>query len=291
MAQSMQDIKRRIRSVESTKKITKAMELVSSAKLKRSRNQLTQTRPYYKTIVKSIQEVLENTEGIRHPMLETREVKRIAYVTITADRGLCGGYNSGVLKQVEQHIAEHKGKDNTDILVVGQKGRDYLNTRDYKLVNSYLHISEKPTFADASRISDEIVKLYENGDVDEVYLSYTRFDSTISTIPTIVKLLPAESVKDEKVDMNNGLHDQVMYEPSAGEVLTYLIPKYIKSFIFGALLESSASEQSARRIAMESATDNAEEMIDKLRLHYNRARQAAITQEISEIVGGAEAIN
>ncbi|MCT4661751.1 MAG: ATP synthase F1 subunit gamma [Tissierellales bacterium] len=293
MAESMQDIKRRIKSVEGTKKITKAMELVASAKLRKSRELLDQTRPYYKTIVKSIQEVLSNTKGVRHPMLVEREVKRVAYIVITADRGLCGGYNANILKMTEHHIAENATKENVDLLVVGQRGRDFFKRRGYNLINSYLHISEEPTFADASRISNEIVRLYEAGEIDEVYLSYTRFDSTISTTPNTVKLLPAESVESEKVELEEDeeLTDQVLYEPSPEAVLSYLIPKYIKSFIFGALLESSSSQQSARRLAMESATDNAEEMISDLKLHYNRARQAAITQEISEIVGGAEALN
>lgn len=293
MAESMQDIKRRIKSVEGTKKITKAMELVASAKLRKSRELLDQTRPYYKTIVKSIQEVLSNTKGVRHPMLVEREVKRVAYIVITADRGLCGGYNANILKMAEHHIAENATKENVDLLVVGQRGRDFFKRRGYNLINSYLHISEEPTFADASRISNEIVRLYETGEIDEVYLSYTRFDSTISTTPNTVKLLPAESVESEKVEIEKDeeLTDQVLYEPSPEAVLSYLIPKYIKSFIFGALLESSSSQQSARRLAMESATDNAEEMISDLKLHYNRARQAAITQEISEIVGGAEALN
>jgi F-type H+-transporting ATPase subunit gamma len=293
MAESMQDIKRRIKSVEGTKKITKAMELVASAKLRKSRELLDQTRPYYRTIVKSIQEVLRNTKGVRHPMLVEREVKRVAYIVITADRGLCGGYNANILKMTEHHIAENATKENVDLLVVGQRGRDFFKRRGYNLINSYLHISEEPTFADASRISNEIVRLYEAGEIDEVYLSYTRFDSTISTTPNTVKLLPAESVESEKVELEEDeeLTDQVLYEPSPEAVLSYLIPKYIKSFIFGALLESSSSQQSARRLAMESATDNAEEMITDLKLHYNRARQAAITQEISEIVGGAEALN
>lgn len=292
MAQGMQDIKRRIKSVQSTMKITKAMELVSSAKLKRSRDKLEQTRPYFNTIVKSIQDVLENTKGIKHPMLEKREVKKIAYVVVTADRGLCGGYNSGVLKLVEADIAEKKGKENSEIIVIGQKGRDFFKRRGYSVVNSYLHISEKPEFEDAARIGNEVVRLYSAGEVDEVYIAYSYFNSTITFTPQLKKILPAEGVKDEVVKVDeNAVLDQVVYEPSAEAVLSFLIPKYIRSFIYGALLESSASEQAARRIAMENATDNAEDMIETLKLHYNRARQAAITQEIAEIVGGAEALN
>lgn len=293
MAQGMQDIKRRIKSVQSTMKITKAMELVSSAKLKRSRDKLDETRPYFETIVGSIQEILENTKGIKHPMLEKREVKKVAYVVVTADRGLCGGYNSNVLKVVEKAIEEQTGKEKSEILVIGQKGRDFFKRRGYNVINSYLHISEKPEFEDAVRIGNEVVRLYSTGEVDEVYIAYTYFNSTISFNPQLKKVLPAESVKDEVIskDENAQLKDIVSYEPSAEAVLSFLIPKYIRSFIYGALLESSASEQAARRIAMENATDNAEDLIETLKLHYNRARQAAITQEIAEIVGGAEALN
>lgn len=293
MAQGMQDIKRRIKSVQSTMKITKAMELVSSAKLKRSRDKLDETRPYFETIVGSIQDILESTKGIKHPMLEKREVKKVAYVVVTADRGLCGGYNSNVLKTVEKAIGEQMGKENSEILVIGQKGRDFFKRRDYNVINSYLHISEKPEFEDAVRIGNEVVRLYSTGEVDEVYLAYTYFNSTISFDPQLKKVLPAESVKDETITKKEDdvMRDQVTYEPSAEAVLSFLIPKYIRSFIYGALLESSASEQAARRIAMENATDNAEDLIETLKLHYNRARQAAITQEIAEIVGGAEALN
>ena len=293
MAQGMQDIKRRIRSVQSTMKITKAMELVSSAKLKRSRDKLDETRPYFETIVASIQEILENTRGIKHPMLEKRDVKKVAYVVVTADRGLCGGYNSNVLKLVEKSVEEHMGKSNSQVLVVGQKGRDFFKRRGYDVINSYLHISEKPEFEDAVRISNEVVRLYSTGEVDEVYIAYTYFTSTISFDAQLKKVLPAESVKDEVIDkkVEDAMKDQVTYEPSAEAVLSCLIPKYIRSFIYGALLEASASEQAARRIAMENATDNAEDLIENLKLHYNRARQAAITQEIAEIVGGAEALS
>jgi F-type H+-transporting ATPase subunit gamma len=284
MAQSMGDIKRRIRSVSSTKQITKAMELVSSAKLRKAREKLERTRPYYETIVRSIQEILSSTTGIRHPFLMKREVKNRAYIVLTGDRGLAGGYNGNAIKLAESQITD---KENTTIIAVGQKGRDHFKKRGYKIAGEYLHIAEDPQFLDAQSIGNLVVELYKKGEVDEVSLVYTRFKSVISQEPKVIKLLPAESIKEGDEKKKTTL---IEYEPSPEEVLDYLIPKYIQSAIYGALIESSASEQGARRTAMESATDNAEEMIDDLKLVYNRARQASITQEISEIVGGAEAL-
>ncbi|MGF7057710.1 ATP synthase F1 subunit gamma [Brassicibacter mesophilus] len=284
MAQSMGDIKRRIRSVSSTKQITKAMELVSSAKLRKAREKLERTRPYYETIVRSIQEILSSTTGIRHPFLTKREVKNRAYIVLTGDRGLAGGYNGNAIKLAESQITD---KENTTIIAVGQKGRDHFKKRGYKIAGEYLHIAEDPQFLDAQSIGNLVVELYKKGEVDEVSLVYTRFKSVISQEPKVIKLLPAESIKEGDEKKKTTL---IEYEPSPEEVLDYLIPKYIQSAIYGALIESSASEQGARRTAMESATDNAEEMIDDLKLVYNRARQASITQEISEIVGGAEAL-
>jgi len=279
----MKDIKRRIRSISSTKQITKAMELVASAKLRKARQKLEMTRPYYQTLVRSIREILSSTTGIRHPLLEKREVKNKAFIVITGDRGLAGGYNSNVIKLAESQIDD---KERAVILAVGLKGRDYFKRRDYNIVGEFLNISEEPQFIDASSIGSLAIELYKDGKVDEVNLVYTRFKSAMSQEPTILKLLPVENIEEE----DKGPRTLIEYEPSPEVVLDYLIPKYIHSAIYGALIESSASEQGARRTAMESATDNAEEMIEDLALKYNRARQASITQEISEIVGGAEAL-
>ncbi len=285
MAQAgMRDIKRRIRSVSSTKQITKAMELVSSAKLRRAREKLEKTRPYYNTIVRSIRDILTSTSGIRHPFLEKREVKKAAYIVITADRGLCGGYNNNVIKLTEENI---KNKDNAVIIAVGQKARDFFKKRGYNLAEEFVHISENPNYSHAREIGDIVINLYKMREIDEVNIVYTQFESTISQVTKIMKLLPAENVVEKGDRKKTTL---VEYEPSPEEVLDYLIPKYIHSVIYGAMIEASASEQAARRNAMESATDNAQEMIENLKLSYNRARQASITQEIAEIVGGAEAL-
>lgn len=285
MPQAMQDIQRRIKSVGSTKQITKAMELVSSAKLRRSREKLERTRPYFNTIVRSIQDILKTTTGIRHPYLEKREVKKSAYIIVTADRGLAGGYNANVLRLAEGQFKDNK--ENTTLIIVGQKGRDYFKRRGYNIGGEFLHISESPEYSDASKIGKLVVSLYKDKEVDEVKLIYTHFLSAISQEAKMLQLLPAENIKGDDTKEKTTL---VEYEPSPEEVLDYLIPKYVESALYGALIESSASEQGARRTAMQSATDNANEMIDSLKLSYNRARQASITQEIAEIVGGAEAL-
>ncbi|WP_347499692.1 ATP synthase F1 subunit gamma [Proteiniborus sp. DW1] len=279
----MKDIKRRIKSVGGIKQITKAMELVSSAKLRKARQRLEMSRPYYQTLVRSIQEILSSTTGIKHPLLEKREVKNKAFIVITGDRGLAGGYNGNVIRLAESLIGD---KERDVILAVGQKGRDYFRRRKYNIAGEFLNISEEPHFIDASSIGSLAIELYEEGKVDEVNIIYSRFKSAMSQEPAVLKLLPAEGIGEEE----QGTKTLVEYEPSPEVVLDYLIPKYIHSAIYGALIESSASEQGARRVAMEAATDNAEEMIENLELSYNRARQASITQEISEIVGGAEAL-
>ncbi|MTI46863.1 MAG: ATP synthase F1 subunit gamma [Firmicutes bacterium] len=285
MPQAMRDIKRRIRSVTSTKQITKAMELVSSAKLRKARGKLEKTRPYFNTIVRSIQEILASSAGIKHPFLENREVKKSAYIVVTADRGLAGGYNGNVIKLAEEHAKDKK--EESVIVAIGQKGKDHFTRRGYEVAGEFLHISENPQYYDAASIGNLVVELYKEKQVDEVFLVYTHFKSAISFEATTLKLLPAESIKDDVEQKRTAL---IEYEPSPEEVLSYLIPKYVQSAIYGALIEASASEQGARRNAMKSATDNAEEMIDDLQLSYNRARQATITQEIAEIVGGAEAL-
>lgn len=280
----MLDIKRRIKSVNSTKQITKAMELVSSAKLRRARERAEKTRPYFGSIKDAVQEIFASPNGSRHPLAKEREIKKSCYIVITADRGLCGGYNANVIKAA---VANMQDKT-VSVVTVGTKARDYFNKRNYESNGEFIHISENPSYADAKRIGNLVLDLYQKEEVDEVYLVYTKFVSAVSQVPEKIKLLP---LSGEKKDEEKGKKlEYVTYEPSPEEVLDYLIPKYIESTVFGALVESAASEQGARRVAMESATDNAVEMIDNLTLTYNRARQAAITQEIAEIVGGAEAL-
>ncbi len=282
----MQDIKRRIKSVDSTKQITKAMELVSSAKLRRARQRVEENRPYFEKIEEAIQGILPHTKELQNPYIDQREIKKTGYIVITGDRGLCGGYNTNAIKKALNHMEDRE----VSVIAIGQKGVNFFRKKGYDLDGEFVSISEKPVFSDAKSIGKLAMELYQNEMIDEVNLVYTEFVSTINHQPKRIKLLPLDQ-KEIPEEVQEERDEVMTYEPSAEEVLSYLIPKYVESMIYGALIEASASEQGARRVAMESATDNAEEMIDDLNLKYNRARQASITQEISEIVGGAEAQN
>lgn len=284
MAQSTRDIKRRIKGISSTKQITKAMELVASAKLRKARSQLERSRPYYLTVLDNIQNVISASENLRHPLLETREVKNSLYIVLAADRGLAGGYNSNILRLTESRIKNEK--DKSSLFVVGLRANEYFKRRNYNILKSFSGISETPSFSDAQKIANPAIEMFIKGEVDEINLVFTKFLGTISYEPTIIKLLPSDNVDNNR----QGINSLIEFEPSPEEVLDHLIPEYVKSSIFGALIEASSSEQAARRFAMESATDNAEEMIEELQINYNRARQAAITMELSEIVTGAEAL-
>lgn len=285
MAANTRDIKNRIKSVNSTMKITKAMELVATAKLRKARAQLDRTRPYSLAVTESIQEILANSGKINHPFLDAREVKNRLFIVLASDRGLCGGYNANINKLVEAQVAD---PSSVKLLIVGNKARNYFQRRNYSIIDSFSGISEAPIFSDAKHIGEVALDLFKKGEVDEVNVVYTHFKSTISYEPRVLKLLPAESLKeDSQREKRQAL---IEYEPSPETVLGYLVPKYVFGAVYGALIEASASEQGSRRVAMENATDNAEELIKDLDLLKNRARQAAITQEISEIVGGANAL-
>jgi F-type H+-transporting ATPase subunit gamma len=284
LAQSTKEIKRRIRGISSTKQITKAMELVSSSKLKHARRSLEASRPYYNTVLENIQDILNFEKNLRHPLLDKREIKTSLYIVVAADRGLAGGYNSSIMRLVEDAISENG--HGSKLITIGTKARDYFKRRNYDISETFIGISEKPDFYHAKRIGEKALELYEDKQVDEINIVFTRFLSTISQEPKILRLLPSKEVEKESGNKRR----VVEFEPSTEEVLSYLIPKYIQSSIYGALIEASASEQAARRLAMDAATENAEEIIDDLQISYNRARQAAITMEISEIVSGADAL-
>lgn len=284
MAQ-MRDIKRRMKSINSTMQITKAMYLVSSAKLKKAKDRVDTTRPYSETVISSIQRILASAKGVKHPFIEKREVKKTAYIIMSADRGLAGGFNSNLIKLAQHNITD---KENTEIVAYGSKSRDYFSKRGYNVIESFTGMTEDPTYTDARAAGEMLIDKYKKGEIDEVKLVYTKFVSMIAQEPTVLTLLPV-NIEEGETEAEKSL-TLTEYEPSPEVVLDYLIPKYINGAIFGGLVESAASQQGARMVAMESATDNAEEIIDSLALVYNRARQATITQEISEIVGGAEAL-
>ena len=285
MAQSTNEIRQRIRGISNTMQITNAMELVSAAKMRKAREQLEKSRPYYTTVLDSIGDVLANS-NIRHPLLQKREVKKSLYIVMAGDRGLAGGYNSNINRLVHSKYSENK--EAICLITIGSKTRDFFERREYEIVEAITGISEGPTFSDAKQIGELATNLYLNNEVDEIHLVYTEFITTLSSKAKSIKLLPAENMKELEGDGSSKA--VIEFEPDAEGALDYLIPKYIESTIFGALIEASASEQSSRRTAMKSATENAEEMIEDLEMTYNRVRQAAITMEISEIVSGAEAL-
>ena len=280
----MKEIKTRIKSVESTKQITKAMELVSSSKFRKAKERAESARPYFNTLYNTVQDIAKNTSNSRNIFLKERKVNNVCYIVIAGDRGLAGGYNSNILKAVIAHNKLATGK----IIPVGKKAKESLSKRGYEVID-YIESVEKCVYEDANRVAQTAMEAYKNGEVDEVNLVYTEFISALSQEPKIVKLLPVtiDNTNTEK-EVKKG-KAAVQYLPSADAVLGYVLPKYVSGSVYGAIAESFASEQAARRTAMESATDNANEMISKLELVYNRARQAAVTQEISEIVGGAAA--
>lgn len=280
----MKEIKTRIKSVESTKQITKAMELVSSSKFRKAKERAESARPYFNTLYNTVQDIAKNTSNSKNVFLKERKVNNVCYIVVAGDRGLAGGYNSNILKAVIAHNKLATGK----IIPVGKKAKESLSKRGYEVID-YIESVEKCVYEDANRVAQAAMEAYKNGEVDEVNLVYTEFISALSQEPKIVKLLPVtiDNTNNEK-EVKKG-KAAVQYLPSADAVLGYVLPKYVSGSVYGAIAESFASEQAARRTAMESATDNANEMISKLELVYNRARQAAVTQEISEIVGGAAA--
>jgi F-type H+-transporting ATPase subunit gamma len=284
VAQNMRDIKRRIRSVQNTKQITKAMEMVAAAKLRRAQGRAEASRPYAEKMREVITSIAAGSKGINHPMMVNREIKKTGYLVITSDRGLAGGYNGNLLRKLVQTIRQrHKSEDEYVIFVIGRKGRDFIKKRNYPLAGEAIGLSDSPDFVDIKDIATKAVNMFSDELYDELYLYYNEFVSAISQVPTEKRLLPLEE-QGSDVEVSN-----YEYEPSPEGVLEVLLPKYAETLIFSALLDAKASEQGARMTAMGNATKNASEMISSLTLKFNRARQASITQEISEIVAGANA--
>ncbi|GAB1475892.1 ATP synthase F1 subunit gamma [Bacillota bacterium] len=285
---SMRDIKRRIKSINSMEHITNAMQLVSSAKLRRAKNVFEKSQRNFHYITEAIEEIFYNTEDIPGFYLKgNREVKKTAYIVVTSCRGLCGSFNSNVIKHTQKLIDGFKHEDQPLIVAVGSKGRDYFLRRDYEITAEYCLPPENITFLETREISLPLIEMYDKGEIDEIILVSTAFISGLEQKVYSETILPLE-IKGEPY--THKVFKEVEYEPSAQEVFNYLIPKYVEIMVYKAIVESATCEHAARRIAMESATDNALEMLDELTLTYNRTRQAAITNEISEIVGGAEAL-
>lgn len=284
MAKGIREIKRQIKSVQNTRQITKAMEMVASAKLRRAQEKAQSSRPYAEKLKEVVSSIASSTDGVTHPMLVTRPVKRTAYIVITADGGLVGGYNTNILRRVMDEISQkHKSKSEYGLFVIGRKGREFFNRRELPVLKDVVELSDSPKFADIKSLAYAAVQGFEEEQFDEVYICYNKFINAMSQLPTVDRLLPFDSVE------TTGPTAEYEYEPSPEAVLEVLLPKYAETLIFGALLEGKASELGAKMTAMGSATKNATEMINELTLTYNRARQAAITQEITEIVAGTNA--
>ena len=273
---STKEIKNRIRSMESTKQITKAMEMVAASKLRRAQAQVLSSRPYFEILYTTIQDILSQNQDTESAYMKARPVKKSLYVVIAGDRGLAGGYNSNILKMV---VSQMEGKD-AMVLPIGKKAMDYFRSHKVPMMNETYGNAEDISVGDCFSVAKLLCKAYLAGEVDEIYLAYTRFDSVLSQTATAMQLLPLQAEA-------KAAQSTMEYEPDAETVLGAMIPEYLGGIFYGALCESRASEQAARRTAMDSATQNAEEMIADLSLQFNRARQAAITQEITEIVAGS----
>lgn len=286
---SMRDIKRRKSSVTSTQQITKAMKLVSTVKLQKARARAEETAPYFDMTYKTVSSLLQKTGPIEHPYLTAKEGGKVGVIVITSNRGLAGGYNSNVVKLLTS--SETLKKEDVIVYALGKKGAETLRIRGYEITEDDSDIMEAPAYDDAIRVCNDVLEAYESGEIREIYLAYTHFKNTVSQIPTMMKLLPVEVPEEQPEEETKGAHALMNFEPSAEEALTMIIPKYLTSVIFGALMEAAASENGARMQAMDSATNNAEEIINDLTLKYNRARQGSITSELTEIIAGADAIS
>lgn len=292
---NMQEIKTRIKSIKETRQITKAMKLISAAKLKKARNQLDLTLPYFDKVKSVIADILVHSGSVENKYFDVRnlvEGSKKGYLVITGDKGLAGGYNNNILKLVEKQIESDK---DALLLVAGHMGRNYFTRNNYNVDSEFYYGVQNPTIYRAREVAEKILELYTTGDLDEVFVVYTHMVSSLKLEPRIMKLLPLEldALKAElnvPQELPEKIDEILIYEPSPAAVLEKLIPKYLKGIVYGTLVEAFTSEQSARMTAMDNATANADEMLQKLNLYYNRARQAAITQEISEIVGGAAAL-
>lgn len=283
---SMRDIKRRKESVASTGQITKAMKLVSTVKLQKAKARAESNKPYFSLLYDTMCSILARSSDIDHRYLGTSDSERKAVIALTSNRGLAGGYNNNIVKEITAAFTP----EDTDIYALGKKGLEGLSRKGFRIAEDYSEVMNEPLYADAIHIGKNVLASYEDGEVGEIYLAYTSFKNTVVQETNIIKLLPIdvnEIMQDVEIDILTPMN----YEPEADEALDMIIPKYINNILYGAFIEAIASENGARMQAMDSATKNAEDMIADLSLKYNRARQGSITQELTEIIAGAEAIS
>lgn len=287
---SMREIKRRKTSIQSTAQITKAMKLVSTIKFQKAKVKAETTKPYSDKMYSTISSVLSKSGNINHRYLKPGASEKKAVIVITSDRGLAGGYNSNVEKAV---IGSGLSAADVQLYTIGAKGRDSLTKRGYALAKDYGDVIAAPTYRAAQDIGRDVLEAFTSGEVGEIWMAYTIFKNTITHIPKMIRLLPVAVPEDDGTETDAKSEDRLLlmnFEPDPEEVLDAVVPKYMNSMIYGAMMQAVASENGARMTAMDNATSNAEEMISDLTLSYNRARQGAITQEITEIVSGSEAL-
>lgn len=284
---SLREVKNRINSTKKTKAMTKAMQMVSASKKTRAEQNAKSYVPYMEKVQDVVAAIASGTTDASHPMLVSRPVKKTGYIIITSDRGLAGAYNSSVIRGLVNTLNErHKSKDEYVILAIGRVGKDYFAKRDYNVVDSVVGLPDQPSFSDVKAIARKAVGMFAEGTFDELYMYYNHYISVIQQEVTEKKVLPITDL----APASEGVTASYEFDPSAEAILEVLLPQYAESLVFGAILDGKASEHAARMTAMKAATDNADELIKSLDLLYNRARQAAITQEITEIVGGAAAL-
>ena len=275
---STKEIKNRIRSMQSTRQITKAMEMVAASKLRHAQARVVGSRPYFEILYSTVTDIIESNSDFSSPYLEKREVKNTLYVVIAGDRGLAGGYNSNILKLV---AAETKEK-NLTVLPIGKKALDYYRSHDIPVLTDMYGEAADVSVGDCFSMAKQLAKSFREGQFDEIVVGYTNFVSVLSQTPATLRMLPLL-----QSNSGNQTASDILYEPDSTEVFERIVPEYLGGILYGALCESRAAEQAARRTAMDSATQNADEMISQLSLKFNQARQAAITQEITEIVAGS----
>jgi F-type H+-transporting ATPase subunit gamma len=284
---SLKSIKKRIVSVKNTRQITKAMKMVSAAKLRRAQENVVAARPYAKKLGEVLQNLAANLEGDLHPLLEKREAKKLLLIVLTSDRGLCGGFNTNLCKAADRYIKEKKDSyEQISVMTIGRKGYEFLRSR-FTVYKSFSNVLAKPNYQTAAMLAQEVIDGFVAGEYDQVELLYNSFRTVMTQDITFQQMLP---ILPEEKGLSEEPPVEFIYEPSVGELLAEILPKNIEVQIFKAMLETVAGEHGARMTAMDSASKNANEMIGKLTLQYNRARQAAITTELMEIISGSESI-
>jgi F-type H+-transporting ATPase subunit gamma len=284
---TLKDIKLRIDSIKNTQQITKAMKMVAASKMRKAEEAIVQARPYSEKLRGIVSNLSSGAKDSAHPLLEQREGGKAVVLLITSDKGLCGGLNNNLCKKLVKFIPDHSTDfEFVELVTFGKKGGEFFGNRDFEIVDSYKNLKDKAMAEKMAKKVQELIRQYENGKFNRLYIAYNRFRNVISQIPEIKQVLPVESSEQEE----SADETEFIFEPSAVGILDTIIPQYVKNQAYTALLDNYACEHAARMTAMDAATTNAAEMIDKLQLQYNRARQAAITSELIEIISGAEAL-